>query len=1262
MKERGGGYEIMKMAIVSFLFLGMALISSAGLSQVRAAEKFQPTNPVSPPSTSLKTIIVGDYYPYTFVNDKGVPDGFSVDIAKAVTHVMDLRLEIHADTWEHATEALSGGAIDLLPMMARSPARDKLFDFSVPHTIAYDAVFLRNGGKKISSLEDLTDKTVIVMSKDVAHQYLLSSGRAGRMKLILVDSLPDALQALAAGKGDAVLMPKLVGLIIMNKLNLTNLDQHPIVIEAYNRPFCFAVTHGNQALLERLSQGLSIIKSTGQYEEIYNKWFGALEPPGLSWKTVIKYIAVTVVVFLLIAMGLILWNLSLRKQVSLRTKNLTAEIQERKRTEQALYESNDRLKLTLSAAKAGTWEWDLRTDENIWSEELWPLYGLAPHNDKPSYELWLQSIHPDDRDLTSSIVGNAARAGDDLNIEWRVNNPGGPERWLMSRGRPEHDEHDRVIRYLGIVIDITDRKQTEAALRQSEANLSRAQEIAHLGSWEYDSETGKIIWSDEAYRIFGFTPKETEITSDLLLNMTHPADRDKVGNGLSDIQDRPAQYDIEYRIIRRDGSVRQVHSKRYISIEKAGPGKIFGMVQDITDRKRGEQETEILADIGRLISSTLEIDEVYERVASETRKLIPFDSLMVNLKKQEENELIISYVSGLDIPARKKGDRIPFKGSLSEVVICTRKGMLIQSESEEIVKKFPHLIHVIQAGLISTISVPLISSDKVIGVLVFRSKTRAAYTQKDLLLAEKIGTQIAGAIANAQLYKELRETEKSLRESEGKFRLLVEHSPDPIYVQIHGCFAYLNPAAVHFYGAESDKELLGCPILGRVHPDYQETVRERMRLLNVERNEVALMEQKYLRLDGSVIDVEISAVPIRYNDTDGALTFVRDVSERKQMERQAARTEKLEAIGTLAAGIAHDFNNLLGAMFGYLELSKEEAEKDHQKKIVEHLSKAFDSFERAKSLTEQLLTFTKGGTPARTTQSLSDLVRKVVSFSLSGSNVTPVFGIPEGIWLCSFDKNQVSQVIESVIINAGQAMPEGGAIEVSVVNISAEDILENYPKQDYVRISIHDNGTGISPEQLPRIFDPFFSTKKMGSGLGLATAYSITRQHDGFIEVESQPGEGSTFHIYLPASQEQIPLPVEEKSQKQHHGKAKILIMDDEELICSALELMLKGMGYSAVATRNSKETAEAVLEALNAGKPFVAAILDLTIPGGPGGKEIIGDLQKLDPDIKVIASSGYADNPVMSRPSDYGFTASLRKPYRRDDLSKVLDALIPSV
>ena len=332
------------MAAASLLLLSMLLlIGSAGLSYASAAEKLQPAIPVTLLSTSLKTIIVGNYEPYTFVNDQGVPDGFSVDVARAVTHVMDLSLEIRVDTWEHATGALLDGTIDLLPMMAASPERDKSFDFSAPHTIAYDAIFMRTGAPRSRSLKELTDKTVIVMNKDAAHQYLLSSGMAAKMKLILVDSLPDALRTLAAGKGDAALMPKLVGLVIIKKLNLTNLDPAPVVIEAYNRPFSFAVKESNQALLERLGQGLSIIKSTGQYQEIYNKWFGALEPPTLSRAIVIKYIAGIVAIFLIVAMGLISWTLSLRRQVLLRTKDLALEIQEHKQAEAEVQQLNAEL-------------------------------------------------------------------------------------------------------------------------------------------------------------------------------------------------------------------------------------------------------------------------------------------------------------------------------------------------------------------------------------------------------------------------------------------------------------------------------------------------------------------------------------------------------------------------------------------------------------------------------------------------------------------------------------------------------------------------------------------------------------------------------------------------------------------------------------------------------------------------------------------------------------------------------------------------------
>ena len=221
-------FEIMRMAAISAFLLCMLLfIWPSGLSYASALEKVQPANPVTLPSTSLKTIIVGNYPPYTFVNDQGVPDGFSVDVARAVTHVMDLSLEIRVDTWEHATGALLDGTIDLLPMMAASPERDKSFDFSAPHTIAYDAIFMRTGAPRSRSLKELTDKTVIVMNKDAAHQYLLSSGMAAKMRLILVDSLPDALRTLAAGKGDPRLIRIAMVSLVENAFKFTGKAAHP---------------------------------------------------------------------------------------------------------------------------------------------------------------------------------------------------------------------------------------------------------------------------------------------------------------------------------------------------------------------------------------------------------------------------------------------------------------------------------------------------------------------------------------------------------------------------------------------------------------------------------------------------------------------------------------------------------------------------------------------------------------------------------------------------------------------------------------------------------------------------------------------------------------------------------------------------------------------------------------------------------------------------------------------------------------------------
>jgi len=286
----------------------------------------------------IKTIIVDNYQPYTFLNERGEPDGFSVEIIRAVAEALGQELEIRTETWDHAMQALESGAIDVLPMMAYSAERDRLFDFSAPHTIAFDSVFVKKGNERLRTLTDLSGRTVVVMNRDAAHEYLVAHDFGKRINLLLTNSLPDALRLLAAGKADAAIMPKLVGLVLVKNLGLAPIVQTSAGITAYNRPFSFAVKEGNNLLLERLVYGLSVIKTTGQYDKIYKKWFAVLEDPQIRWKTALEYALAMAAACL----ALVVWSLLLRQQVRSRTRRLEAEMAQRALAEKSLRGSEEK--------------------------------------------------------------------------------------------------------------------------------------------------------------------------------------------------------------------------------------------------------------------------------------------------------------------------------------------------------------------------------------------------------------------------------------------------------------------------------------------------------------------------------------------------------------------------------------------------------------------------------------------------------------------------------------------------------------------------------------------------------------------------------------------------------------------------------------------------------------------------------------------------------------------------------------------------------
>jgi len=418
-------------------------------------------------------------------------------------------------------------------------------------------------------------------------------------------------------------------------------------------------------------------------------------------------------------------------------------------------------------------------------------------------------------------------------------------------------------------------------------------------------------------------------------------------------------------------------------------------------------------------------------------------------------------------------------------------------------------------------------------------------------------------------------------------------------------------------------------------------------------------ESLYRKKDGSTYPVDILANYQIFGKKEYIFVFAHDITEQKKMEEERQKIEKLESIGILAGGIAHDFNNFLSGIIGNISLAILES-KDNDE-VVNILNEAKEATDMAKNLTKQLLTFSSGGAPVKEETSISNIIKETAEFNLRGSNVKCFYSFPDDIRKVQADKNQISQVISNLIINADQSMPEGGLIKISLENVViTEDSTLPLEEGKYIKLTIEDKGLGIAKKHLSKIFDPYFTTKQKGSGLGLATTYSIIEKHNGYITVESKLGAGTTFYIYLPATTAEAGAKIEEAEEIQSKKvEGKILLMDDEKIVRRALERMLEKMGYQTELATNGEEALEKYKEAMDEGNSFYAVILDLTIPGGMGAKETIKKLLELDPEVKAIVSSGYPNDPVISNYRDHGFKSYVIKPFDEKELSAALTKLL---
>jgi PAS domain S-box-containing protein len=515
------------------------------------------------------------------------------------------------------------------------------------------------------------------------------------------------------------------------------------------------------------------------------------------------------------------------------------------------------------------------------------------------------------------------------------------------------------------------------------------------------------------------------------------------------------------------------------------------------------------------------------------------------------------------------------------------------------------------------------------------------------------------AVAMTGVFRDLSERQlnaKALMESEERYRDLFENTTDLIQlVAPDGHILYVNRAWRKTFGY-SEEEVANLSIFQLISPDCQHHCEQVFQKVITE-PKVNYIDTVFTAKDGRKISIEGNAI-CKFADGKPVRTqcIFRDVTQKKRMEEELHKAQKIESLGVLAGGIAHDFNNLLTAILGNVSLAKMYPRSPH--KINSYLENTERATQRAKSLTQQLLTFSKGGAPVKHTTSINDLITDSTAFILRGSNVNCVYDFAKDLCSVEVDEGQLCQVAQNLVINASQAMEGGGTISIRGRNKVIEPETGFFlPPGQYVELQFEDQGCGILKEHLPKIFDPYFTSKQSGSGLGLAISYSIIKSHDGLILVDSEADTGTTFTIYLPAvPQTEAPLTtVPEDNPPSPPIRGRVLIMDDEELIRKMSMEVLHHLGCESAAAADGHETIKMYMEAQENNTPFDLLIMDLTIPGSMGGVETLERLRAKDPKVKALVSSGYANDPVMANYREYGFCGVVPKPFMVEELNKVL-------
>jgi two-component system, cell cycle sensor histidine kinase and response regulator CckA len=900
--------------------------------------------------------------------------------------------------------------------------------------------------------------------------------------------------------------------------------------------------------------------------------------------------------------------------------SIMRDITKRKRAEDALQQSEERLRLAMMGAADGLWDWNLKTDEVYYSPRWKEMLGYGIEELEHNLDTWKRLVHPDDMERTLVAVSDLLQErSDKLDVEFRMRHKDGHYLSVLSRAFLAHDSEGKVSRLVGTHVDITSRKRAEENLRKSEARLRESQKVARIGSWSWNVVDNTLEWSDEACRRFDKDPETFTPSVEYFVNLIHPEDREAVQKAMQATLKNDTPYHIQPRIINESGREWVLEGFGIVERDINGiPLRFAGTVQDITERKKAEAALRESEEKFRMIFDRANDGMLIADIS--TKKFVAANQTICRMLGYTEDEILTKGL--MDIHPE-------------EAIPIVIKDFETQMKGEERIEA----------------DIPVKRKD---GTVFYAEILAAPLEFGNMQYAVGIFHDISAR----------KEAEEKIRQSEAFIRKILD-TVDEGFIVIDRDFRILtvNKAYCSQVGESCDL------IIGRhcyevshktLRPCFEEGEECAVRHA-FETGEPHAVLHKHRDAKGSVLYVETKAFPIK--DSSGAVTSVietvNNITEKHLLEEEQLKIQKLEAIGTLAGGIAHDFNNLLQGVFGYISMAK--MTLDQKERSLTMLEQAEKALHISVDLTTQLLTFSKGGKPLKKKIQLQSVIENSVRFALSGSRVDFRIKFDENLWSVDADEGQIGQVVQNIVLNADQAMPVGGTINVAVRNVSApgEGLPASLAKGKYIEISVKDDGIGIPKQYINRLFDPYFTTKEKGSGLGLATSYSIIKNHGGLIDVESQLGKGSTFLVYLPAFEAEGERFVAIPATADAVRRGRILVMDDEELVRNIVGIMLKALGHEVDFAENGEDAIAKYREALSSGRRFDIVILDLTIRGGMGGEEALRELLALDPEVKAVVSSGYVDSSTISEYQSRGFNACLAKPYEVDALREVLNVLL---